>query len=168
MIFRDDDIGYLTKIEDFRKVHEIFNEYGCVHTLAIITKDLWKHKELVKYITEQYEKGTVDCQVHCYTHDDFASLSELQVRYQLKESKKIIEELFGIKPTGFYPPFNSVNLKVIQIASEEGLTTSTKKVSCVYYIQHKGDVMDKVINFHYHDNNESILIEPCLKIYKDL
>lgn len=165
MIFRDDDIGYLTKLEEFEKVHQIFGEYDCLHTIAILTKDLHHHVRLVDYIKNQ---KNIDCQVHSYQHVDFSLATEKEVKFQLRESKKIIEDLFGVKPTVFYPPFNTVNLKVIQIASEEGLRTSYEKVSCVYYLKHRGDVMHKVVNFHYHDTNESVLIEPVLKLYKEL
>lgn len=164
MIFRDDDISHLTKVEEFKKVHEFFNEYKCIHTIALLTKDIRKNPELIDYIKSQ---DNINVQVHSYEHIDFALVSEEEVRNQLNTSFNIITNIFGKTPTIFYPPFNAVNDRVIEIAKECGLETSYEKSSCVYYIRHNGNIAQKVINFHYADYIESILIGVCLKIYSE-
>lgn len=162
MTWRDDDISVLTNVVDFKKVHEIFNEYKQIHTIAILTKDLHKNTELVNYINSQDD---IDIQVHAHEHIDFVFASNDEVRNQLNTCALTIEALFNVTPTVFYPPFNSCDERVIRIAKECGLKTSYEKVSPVYYMKHNGNVMHDVVNFHYHDYIEAILIGPCLKIY---
>ncbi len=162
--WRDDDLGYLTKVEDFKKVHEMFNEYNQVHTIAILTKDLEKNMELVDYINSQ---KNITCQLHSHDHIDLALATEKEIVEQLGKGVATIETLFGKKPTVLYPPFNSVNEKVIRIADICGVTTSWEKISILYYIKHKGDIMEKTVNFHFFDYSESILIGAALKIYTE-
>lgn len=164
MIWRDDDIGYLTNVDEFIKVHEIFNEHNCIHTIAVLTKDIHRNKPLIDYIKSQ---KNFDIQVHSYEHIDFAHATEEEIRFQLSKSVDIITNLFGNKPKFFYPTFNSINDDVIRIALSFGLTTSYEKASALYYLRHDGNITQNVINFHYHDYIESILIGPCLKLYNE-
>lgn len=164
MVFRDDDISYLTKLNEFRKVHEYFEHYKVTHTLAIITNNIEKNTELVDFINNS---NFIDIQVHCHDHLDFALLSEDQIKEQLIKSKQVLAEVFDAVPSIFYPPFNSVNEKVIKAAKECGLETSYDKTSALYYVRHNGDVIQKVLNFHYFDYVDSILVGAALKIYDE-
>lgn len=164
MIFRDDDISWLTNVNEFAKVHEFFNEYKQIHTIALLTKDIEKNPELINYINSQ---SNIDVQIHGYEHLDFNFTSERETEFQLAKSIEIIQRFFGKKPTTFFPPFNSINTSTISIGVELGLTVSIDKVGCIYYIKHNSNIVQNVINFHYHDYIESILIGVCLKLYSE-
>lgn len=163
MIFRDDDVSYLTNLEDFKKVHEIFNEYNQIHTIALLTKDIDKNLELIDYIKSQ---KNIDVQIHGYDHIDFVFATDEEIAKQLQISFNIITNRFKC-PSVFYPPFNSCDKRVIEIARKCGLETSYEKTSCIYYLKHNGNVIQDTLNFHYHDYIESILIGPCLKLYSE-
>lgn len=167
-IFRDDDISHLTNLEEFKKVHEFFNEHNCIHTIALLTKDIQRNPELVKYINSQ---NNIDVQVHSFEHIEFVFATDDEIRFQLNHSSTVIENLFGKKPTVLYPTFNSVDERVIRIAAECGLETSYKKISTLYYVRHNGvivtDEKELIVNFHYHDYTEAILIGVALKLYNE-
>lgn len=171
MIFRDDDISFLTKLDEFKKVHEFFNEYNCIHTIALLTKGLEKNPELIEYIRSQ---KNIDVQVHSHEHVNYIEISEKEAITQLITAKNAIKYYFFKEPTTFYPPFNffgSIDERIIEIAQKVGLETSWEKTSPLYYIKYNGRVPQKVLNFHYWDYwdyCDSILIGPCLKLYKQL
>lgn len=159
--FRDDDIGPLTKLEDFKKVHSLFELYGVMHTVALITNRLEENIELVEYINKA---SYIDVQLHCWDHIQFTSNHEIAASDLQRGIDKIVS-LFGVQPTVFYPTWNMVDDKIIKIAADLGLKTSYEKISLSQYIRTKGDVKERVINFHYWAYDDAMLIEPALKIY---
>ena len=56
MIFRDDDIFFLTKIERFKRVDSLFMEYGIEHHIAILCNRFEEHTELIDYIRKSNYK----------------------------------------------------------------------------------------------------------------
>jgi peptidoglycan/xylan/chitin deacetylase (PgdA/CDA1 family) len=145
MIFRDDDIGFhagnSSKLKRFKEVHSLFNKYGVIHTIAIVTNDIEKDKALIKYIKSQ---KNIDVQLHCHEHIDYSK--DLQKLHEnLPKAVEIATRLFK-KPTTLFPPWNASSIGVERIAWKNGLKVSTNKISLSQYLKGvKGDV----INFHY-------------------
>ena len=78
-----------------------------------------KYPEYAKKIVKSgHELGT-----HSKTHPYMSKLSGGQVRDELNSSCKKIEEVTGVKPTLFRPPYGDYNNQLIEIASELNLYT---------------------------------------------
>jgi len=163
IIFRDDDIGQWTKLQEFKKVHEVFMRYGVIHTIAVICNGLDKCDDLINYL--KLKQSSFSVQLHCFDHLDFSTLSEQELNYQFTESLKMFE-LIGIeKPVTWFPPWNKINTQAIRVAESFGFKASWEKVSMEYYLRHNGDVGWPVVNFHSWYVPEQMLVEPCLKVY---
>jgi len=163
MIFRDDDISAITKLEQFRFVHEIFIFFGVTHTLAIIAKDIERNENLVRYINDH--KKELDLQLHCYEHFDHSKSDSLMVTASLNFGRNKIEKVFGETPTIFFPPWNAVNPDLYISCKILGLECKPEKISLDQYIRKNGDVSEDVINFHYWHEPEVNDLYRALKIY---
>lgn len=163
MIWRDDDISAITKLEQFRFVHEIFKGFGLVHTIAVIAKDIEKNKELVDYINDH--KKSIDVQLHCWEHYDHKELSEEKLREFFRKGIDSIHNSFGLTPKIFYPPWNSVSGLAIQVAESFNLQTRPQKCSLKNYIDNNGQVSFDVVNFHYWYEPEVNDLYKALKIH---
>jgi len=165
MIFRNDDIGYHTKLDEFKRVNDIFLKHGVVHTVAILTRNLLKRQDLIDYLKEA---GNFDCQFHGHDHRDFSQLSWDQLMEQFSEGKSAFE-LAGLPPAQiWFPCWNRVSVLAEEVAGVFGLMASWEKVSLDYYIEHKGGVVHPVINFHSWYIHEQLILEDALVIYKQL
>ncbi len=164
MIFRDDDVNWMTNLDEFKRVHEPFDEYNQIHTIALLTRDIHRNWSLIEFINS---KKNISVQVHCFEHIDFIHASDEEIHFQLSKSKEIITNLFR-EPKIFYPTFNSVDDRVIHIAKELGLETSYNKISVLYYIRNFKNIDDNtIINWHYWDFSEAMLIRAALKLYTE-
>lgn len=163
MIFRDDDISYLTKLEDFKRVHSLFEKYNVMHTVAVIAKDLDKNPELVEYLKSN---KLIDVQLHCWEHYDMSITDKDTLYKDISEGIRTIIDILGVEITTLYPPWNKSSEILEDVAvGELGLTVSNKKITLSAYIRCAGQVEEDVINFHYWADSECIFIEPALKIY---
>ena len=164
LIWRDDDIHWLTNVKEFSKVHDIFNKYKVKHTIAIIAKDFEKNVELIDYIKLQ---TNIDVQLHCYEHISFPHNLDI-LKNELKLGIKKIEDVFSKKPTVVYPPWNRTNDKVQRIAELLDLKVSTIKVGLSFYLKAIGNVDENVINFHFWSTGDIIFLEQALRLYLDM
>lgn len=162
MIFRNDDLGYSTKIEDFKEAHSLFQKYGVKHTIAVIYREIEKNAELIKYINEN--KKEFDIAIHCLDHYDFTENHDI-LEMDLRKAMKIHKALFGEDAKDIYAPWNKSDSVVEKIVSSLKLKLNTEKVSLTQYIKSGGFVKQEVINFHSWHFGDLILIEPALKIY---
>lgn len=161
MIFRDDDISAYTDLEKFHRVQKVFDNYGVTHTIAVLTKDMETRPDLVAYIKDH----GCDVQLHGWTHIKF-TLDHSQVIEQLQRGIDDIYKLFGTRPSTFYPPWNDSDQFVEKAASSMQLQVSNKKTTLSKFIQSDGRVDEFVVNFHYWADQEAMMIEPALRIYK--
>lgn len=88
---------------------------------TFFTVEFWttKHPEYVKKISEAgHEIGT-----HSSTHPYMSKLSKDAIIRELNTSSNAIEQITGIKPTVFRPPYGDYNDLLINTAKELGLYT---------------------------------------------
>jgi len=161
VILRDDDISIATDLNRFKEIHELYNKYDLIHTIAVITKDICNANALVDYILSQ---KNIDIQLHCYTHDRrFTELDMGDLIFQYNNGMSDIKTVFDKIPTIHYPCWNAANELVIQTAKSFGLIVSNKKVSLSNFIKHPQD--NVVINHHYW-SSECDQLEDAMKIIK--
>jgi peptidoglycan/xylan/chitin deacetylase (PgdA/CDA1 family) len=160
LIWRDDDIHWSTDLAQFIRVHELFNKYDAVHTIAVIAKDIDKNQELVEYIKSQ---PNIDIQLHCWEHISFTHNLDI-LKEDLKQGIKKLEDVFGKKPTILYPPWNNTNDKVERIANLLGLKVSNIKVGISFYLKAVGKVDEETVNFHNWSVGDCIFLEQALQL----
>lgn len=157
MIFRDDDLSKDTDLKKFKAVHELFNKYGVLHTIALICKDIEQNKPLLKYLKSQ---KNIDVQVHAWEHFNFQTDLE-RLHTELPRAVEIITRHFK-KPTILYPPWNKSSIGVERIAWTNGLKVITNKISLSQYLR---GIKGEVINFHFWADEVKDL-EAALKKYR--
>jgi peptidoglycan/xylan/chitin deacetylase (PgdA/CDA1 family) len=156
MIFRDDDVSKDTDLKRFKAIHDLFNKYGVLHTVALICKDVEQNKPLLKFLKSQ---KNIDVQVHAWEHFNFQTdLSKLHE--QLPLAVELVTKHFN-KPTVLYPPWNKSSIGVERIAWDNGLKVMADKISLSQYLR---GVKGNVINFHFWAD-ECDDLEAALKKY---
>ncbi len=165
-IFRDDDISFKTNLDQFVKVHEYFMKRGCVHTIAVIAKDIQNAPSLIDYIRSN--RKTFDVQIHCWEHLVLSELTEEQLRIDIENAKAALMDFLKVIPTVLYPPWNKSSEMVERIAKEYDLDVSYKKISLSQFVKCGWDVEERVVNFHYWADEEAALIDTALRINNEL
>lgn len=101
------------------KIMEICTEYGVKATFFLTGFWIEKYPDMVKKIHENgFEIGT-----HSSTHPNMTKLSKTQMKSELEDCCKLIEDLTDTKVELFRAPFGAYNDTLIDTASELGLTT---------------------------------------------
>lgn len=167
LIFRDDDIGdRASYTEPFIRAHEKFNKYGVSHEIAVITRHIFKQKELLNYIQKQ---DNINIQFHAHNHGAFDEMDERALHQDFSTGIKMLKDLFGVTPTIWYPPFNRANKTAVQIAKDYGLTTSTEAHYLESYIRLPNYYFNPrnpyILNIHFWSDEQCQYLEDALQIY---
>lgn len=163
MIWRDDDIQVISDVPEFTRVDSFFKKYGVEHTIAVIAKDIENNAELVNYINANPH---IKVQLHCWEHIKFTENTDILGEHLVLGIEKL-KQVFNVKPTILYPPWNESNREVQVIAHRLGLKVSNQKISLTQYLKVKGSVAEDVINFHFWHDEDAMLLEPALRIYTE-
>jgi len=67
--------------------------------------------------------GIHELGIHTWDHPDVARLDYSQCRDQLDRTSAVIEQVYGIRPTLFRPPYGHFAGSTVLAAAEQGLTT---------------------------------------------
>ena len=159
-IWRDDDISVRTTVAQLAAVDDLFQAVGAPHTVAIIAKDFDRARDLIAFIKERH----IIPQLHCWTHDDLTN-TPVAAR-SLLQGVKVLEYVFGVRPTVLYPPWNRSSAKLEEYVSAFGLQVSAEKVSLDQYLRCEGDVAEPV-NFHYWSAKEVALLPAALHLWRE-
>lgn len=156
MIWRDDDIGRDTRLEDMVAIDDLFQRYHFRHTIAVMAEGMETRPDLVAFIRER----DMVVQLHCWTHLDLRH----EGRNDLPRAVDLLTDLFGRPPTVLYPPWNRSNDELVAAAAECGLTVSTAKISLSQYIRFRGAVKEDTVNFHHWFPPEALQLREALEI----
>ena len=106
-------------VEYTDKILTELDRHGVKCTFFAVEFWVRKYPEYAKKIVQRgHELGT-----HSKTHPYMSKLTEGQVLDELNSSVKAIEEITGVKPTLFRPPYGDYNNTLIDTASRLGLYT---------------------------------------------
>lgn len=98
------------------KILDTLDEFSVKTTFFLV--DIWtqKYPELVKEIAARgHEIGN-----HSATHPQMSKLSETQIAKELQIMSDRAEELTGVRPTLFRPPYGDYNNQVVLTARKNG------------------------------------------------
>lgn len=95
---------------------DILDEYGVKTTFFLVGIWVERYPELVKEIVARgHEIGN-----HSTTHPQMSKISDAKIREELKVTSDRVQQLTGIRPTLFRPPYGDYNDKVVTISRAEG------------------------------------------------
>jgi peptidoglycan/xylan/chitin deacetylase (PgdA/CDA1 family) len=95
-------------------VDEIINRNLPV-TLGVIPRDLEKDKEMQKYLLEIKENPNIEIAQHGTNHNEYDKNITEDI---LLEGNKKIQEILGIKPVTYIPPYNQITSEAREIVSK--------------------------------------------------
>ena len=129
MIYRDDDINYLTSADELKRIHEPFACRGVVHTVAVEMYQLWENKSLFHFLaTDRF----IDIELHGWRHDDYSTWTSKSVRHDLSKAidywnEHVRDHDFLNTITTFFPPWNKTSQSVVWACRELGLKLSHER-----------------------------------------
>lgn len=95
---------------------DILDEYGVKTTFFLVGIWVERYPELVKEIIARgHEIGN-----HSTSHPQMSKLSEEKIREELKITSDRVQQLTGVRPTLFRPPYGDYNDKVVTVSRAEG------------------------------------------------
>jgi peptidoglycan-N-acetylglucosamine deacetylase len=99
------------------EIVDILKEYGVGGTFFFIGTNIKKYPEQVQYAYDQgYSIGS-----HSQNHVDVGALSYENQLYEINLSRELIEEITGVNPNLFRPPFGSYNQETLKVMEDHGL-----------------------------------------------
>lgn len=100
------------------QVLDILQHYGVKATFFCIGRQVAAYPHLVR---QEYEAGHVIGN-HTCTHPNLALLSISDILSQLNQTSDAIQEVIGVRPVFFRPPYGALSTKVLTQAERLGIT----------------------------------------------
>lgn len=149
--------------EMFLEADKVFEEYNYPCTLAVLAEGIKHCPEWVEYIKKNQHRYKIE--LHGYSHNHFAQLSEENGKEDLTKAIDLIEKTFDTEITTWYVPFGRKSMPewggaVCQRLGIK-LDIPTRKTLPVFWLK------DKTIpqcNFHYWDFGQVSQIKEIIKI----
>ncbi|HEY4387670.1 MAG TPA: polysaccharide deacetylase family protein [Ktedonobacteraceae bacterium] len=96
----------------------VLQRYNVHATFFCIGSQVQEYPEIVRQL---YQSGNVVGD-HTWSHPDLTRLSPAEIRWQLSSTAAIIQQVTGVAPTLFRPPYDATNATVMSIGAQLGLT----------------------------------------------
>ncbi|TMC41140.1 MAG: polysaccharide deacetylase family protein [Chloroflexi bacterium] len=101
------------------QVLAVLQRYGVKATFFCIGRQVASYPDLVK---QEYADGNLVGN-HSWSHPNLALLSSDEIDSQINLTSNVIQQVIGVRPTLFRPPYGVVNARVLSKANLLGLTT---------------------------------------------
>ena len=143
------------------EIMQICESYDVKATFFLVGFWIEDYPEMVKEI---YNRG-FEIGIHSNTHPDMTKLSKSEIRNELSENIKLVEELTGFRPKLFRPPYGYYNNNLIDICEELGLSCIEWSVDSLDWKGlTAGEIASRVTSRSkqgsivlFHNNSENIL-----------
>jgi len=105
-------------------IMEVFRQYGIKLDIGIIGYYFANDPEIVEYVKGAIADPCWSVEVfnHGYYHEDFSQLNYSVAYQRMSGAQTLIQQMTGILPTVFVPPYNLFNLDTVQVAVDVGMT----------------------------------------------
>jgi len=115
------DDGWL---DNYVHAYPILKEKNIPATIFLTPGLIGTDKHLLSWaqISEMHESGLIQFASHGYTHKRLRDLSNEEVLFELKESKKALEEFYKQPVKSFCYPFGAFDRRVRRLVFEAGYT----------------------------------------------
>ena len=144
-----------------REIMAICDSNNIKATFFLVGFWIEKHPEMVKEI---YNNG-FEIGIHSMTHPDMTTLSRSEIKQELSENMRLIEDLTNYTPKLFRPPYGYYNNTLIEVCDELGLSCIEWSVDSLDWkglsaSELSGRVIDGATNGSivlFHNNSDNIL-----------
>lgn len=125
------DDGY----EDFyTDAYPLLKKYQTKATIYLVNNFIGKKNYLnEKQIQEIVQSGLVEIGAHSLDHLNLASSSALVARKQIFESKKLLEETYGIEVKTFAYPYGAFNQKTQELVKNANYVAAVSVITGAYH-----------------------------------
>lgn len=152
---------------------DILDAYGVKTTFFLVGIWVEKYPELVREIVARgHEIGN-----HSTTHPEMTRLSRERIAEELRVTSDRVEQLTGVSPTLFRPPYGAYNDLVVTTSREEGyeciqwnvdsLDWKNRGVSDLVKQATKGNKPGDIVLFHNDSQYIVDALPTVLKTYQD-
>jgi len=167
IIIRSDDWDFRFGIERYQLVHREFAKRNLVETANL---QFCQHgtltpfnETLVNYLLNT--KG-YDIQLHCWEHILYATMSEAVITRDLAAASYYFMKYFKRLPSVWYPPWNMVSQKMIEVADKFGMKVDNESYDIKRFIREAKEGSFSGHSFYFHGSMEPDLA--CLPEALDL
>lgn len=144
-----------------REIMAICDSYNVKATFFLVGFWIEKYPDMVKEI---YNNG-FEIGIHSMTHPDMRSLSRSEIKQELSNNMKMIEELTNYTPKLFRPPYGYYNNDLIEVCDELGLSCIEWSVDSLDWKglsagELSGRVIERATNGSivlFHNNSDNII-----------
>ena len=120
--FRLDDIQDYWINDVQIEIMEIFNERDVPLTIGIIGSEIGEDTQIVSYINQSIPSNLLEIANHGWKHEDFTEYDKETQSQLIKNTNEQLQNIFGVTPTVFIPPYNEYNNDTISAMNENGIT----------------------------------------------
>jgi peptidoglycan/xylan/chitin deacetylase (PgdA/CDA1 family) len=127
--FRLDDIQdyWLTDVQI--EIMETFAKKNLPLTIGIIGNEIGEDIELVSYINQTISKNRLEVANHGWNHEDFTEFDKDTQSLLLKQTNKKLQQMFGVVPSVFIPPYNEFDNNTISAMKENYITHFSSSIT---------------------------------------
>ncbi|MGQ0792408.1 MAG: polysaccharide deacetylase family protein [Nitrosopumilaceae archaeon] len=120
--FRLDDIQDYWINDVQIEIMEIFNERDVPLTIGIIGSEIGEDIQIVSYINQSISSNLLEIANHGWKHEDFTEYDKETQSQLIKNTNEQLQNIFGVTPTVFIPPYNEYNNDTISAMNENDIT----------------------------------------------
>lgn len=156
-----------------QEIMSICESYNVKATFFLVGFWVKKYPDMVKEI---YNRG-FEIGLHSNTHPDMTKLSKLKMKEELETNIKLIQDITGLRPKLFRPPYGYYNNALIEVCEDLGLSCIEWSVDSLDWkglsaSELSGRVITKAKNGSIvlmHNNSDNILdgIKMILEYFKN-
>ena len=127
-IYRDDDINYLTPLDEFRRIHQPFAERGVMHSVGVEMAHLWENHSLFYFLATDPH---IEVALHGWRHEDYSTWPRERTADEFRDAiaywNENVGRLFhGAVPDSkkiryHYPTWDRVSDPLIEACRDVGL-----------------------------------------------
>ena len=120
--FRLDDIQDYWINDVQIEVMNIFKERNIPITIGIIGNEIGEDTQIISYINQSIPSNLLEIANHGWKHEDFTEYDKETQSQLIKNTNEQLQNIFGVTPTVFIPPYNEYNNDTISAMNENGIT----------------------------------------------
>ena len=139
-MYRDDDINYLTNLDELKRIHEPFTRHNKIHTVACEMYRLWENKSLFWFLLTDPH---ISVELHGWTHVPYYEMLpnlifndfRAAIEYWSENAKRMlgVSELPDLKRiTTYCATWNKTSLHVKTVCDLLGLKISLNDGDCAW------------------------------------
>lgn len=179
--FRLDDVQdyWLDNVQT--KIIDTFHQKNASLTIGIIGNHIGQDFKLVHDVKTKVGKTAPALEIanHGWNHEDFTQFSREQQGILMKNTNEKISRLFGVTPSAFIPPFDTINsdtliaffdnnFKYVSADITQDNPSVFTKNTKIYHVPGTGQVSNLTNNdsIWYHYDNQHVLVKIMSDIHK--